>query len=295
MKSKQPHPGKPRVGILGLGRMGGAMATRLAQHGFEVAGWTRSGIAPDQARAWRIAAHGTAVDAAAASDIVLLSLSDDAAVTEVIGALIRADLGGKLIVDTSTVSPDTLRRLGGAIHEAGGTALDAPISGGPDLVLAGKAGFYVGGAAADFERFRPVAEAISNRVHHVGALGEGAAAKIVNNMLLLGFWGSLMEAVQVGKRAGLSAETMMKFLAGSPAATPLLAQRVPVILGQSDDVGFTISGVLKDGAMFARTARHYGVPVPAMEAALASYRACQEAGFGEADFAVMIRQAYRDA
>jgi len=295
MTAEHSRPARPRVGILGLGRMGRAMAVRLAECGFQVAGWTRSGIAADQAREWRIAAHSRAADAAAASDIVLLSLSDDAAVAEIVGQLVRGDLAGKLIVDTSTVSPDTLRPLAGAIGEAGGAALDAPISGGPDLVLAGKAGFYIGGAAADFERFRPVAEAMSNRVHHVGALGEGAAAKIVNNMLLLGFWGALKEAVQVGKRAGLSAETMMTVLAGSPAATPLLAQRVPVILGESDAVGFTISGVLKDGAMFARTARHYGVPVPAMEAALASYRACQDAGLGDADFAVMIRAAYRDA
>ena len=109
--------------------------------------------------------------------MVLLSLSDDAAVAEIVGQLGRGDLAGKLIVDTSTVSPDTLRRLAGAIGEAGGAALDAPVSGGPDLVLAGKAGFYIGGAQADFERFRPVAEAMSNRIHHVGALGEGAAAK----------------------------------------------------------------------------------------------------------------------
>ncbi|HJR21478.1 MAG TPA: NAD(P)-dependent oxidoreductase [Dongiaceae bacterium] len=285
----------PHIGVLGLGRMGRAMAARLAQRGFEVAGWTRSGIASEPAREWRIAAHASVDDMVAASDIVLLSLSDDAAVIEIVGQLVRGDLAGKLIVDTSTVSPDTLRRLAGAIGEAGGAAMDAPISGGPDLILAGKAGFYIGGAAADFERFRPVAEAMSNRVHHVGALGEGAAAKIVNNMLLLGFWGCLKEAVQVGKRAGLSAETMMRFLSGSPAATPLLAQRVPVILGQGDDVGFTIAGVVKDGVMFTRTAGQYGVPVPAIEAALASYRACEEAGLGEADFAVMIRAAYRDA
>lgn len=295
MTSERSNRATERVGIVGLGRMGRAMAARLAQHGFEVAGWTRSGIAADLAHQLRINPYVTIAEMAAASDIVLLSLSDDAAVTEIVGQLVRGDLAGRLIVDTSTVSPDTLRRLAGAICEAGGTALDAPISGGPDLVLAGKAGFYIGGAQADFERFRPVAEAMSNRVHHVGALGEGAAAKIVNNMLLMGFWGALKEAVQIGKRAGLSAETMMKFLAGSPAATPLLAQRVPVILGQSDDVGFTISGVVKDGALFARTARHYGVPVPAMEAALASYRACQEAGLAEADFAVMIRAAYHDA
>ncbi len=295
MNAGQSNGAKARVGIVGLGRMGRAMAARLASQAFAVAGWTRSGVTAGLAHDLGITARGTLADLAAASDIVLLSLSDDAAVTGIVGHLVRGDLAGKLIVDTSTVSPDTLRRLAGAIGEAGGAALDAPISGGPDLVLAGRAGFYIGGADADVERFRPVAEAMSNRVHHVGALGEGAAAKIVNNMLLLGFWGALKEAVQVGKRAGLAAETMMTFLAGSPAATPLLTQRVPVILGQSDEVGFSISGVLKDGAMFTRTARHYGVPVPAIEAALASYRACEEAGFGESDFAMMIRTAYSEA
>lgn len=143
---------KPRVDILGLGRMGRAMAARLAGQGFAVAGWTRGGILPDRARELRLAVHGSATDAVASSDIVLLSLSDDAAVTEVVGMLVRADLRGKLIVDTSTVGPDTLRRLADVIGEAGGAALDAPISGGPDLVLAGRAGFYIGGAAQDFER-----------------------------------------------------------------------------------------------------------------------------------------------
>lgn len=295
MNSERSDRAAARVGIVGLGRMGRAMAERLVSREFPVAGWTRSGIAAELVRDLCITAHASVAEMVAASDIVLLSLSDDAAVTGIVGQLVRGDLAGKLVVDTSTVSPDTLRRLSGAIWEAGGAALDAPISGGPDLVLAGKAGFYIGGAQADFERFRPVAEAMSNRVHHVGALGEGAAAKIVNNMLLLGFWGCLKEAVQVGKRAGLAAETMMKFLAGSPAATPLMAQRVPVILGQSDDVGFTISGVVKDGAMLTQTARQYGITVPAIEAALASYRACQDAGLGDADFAVMVRAAYRDA
>ena len=127
MNSKQSHSVSPRVGIVGLGRMGRAMAARLAQHGFEVAGWTRSGIAVDLARELRITPYLTIAETVAASDIVLLSLSDDAAVTEIVGQLVRGDLAGKLIVDTSTVSPDTLRRLAGAIGEAGGAALDAPI------------------------------------------------------------------------------------------------------------------------------------------------------------------------
>jgi len=295
MSSAQSIERKPRIGVLGLGRMGSAIAARLASRGFETSGWTRSGIAPDKAQALGITTGPNPAAIAAASDIVLLSLSDDAAVIAIIGDLVRDGLRDRLVVDTSTVSPDTLRRQAEAIGKAGGAALDAPISGGPDMVLSGKAGFYIGGAVADFERFLPVAQAMSDRIHHVGGLGEGAAAKIVNNMILLGYWGCLKEAVQVGKRAGLSLETMMTFLSSSPAATGLMVQRVPVILGQSDQVGFTIDGVVKDGAMFGRTARHYGVPTPAIEAALASYRACRDAGLGEADFAALIRAAYSDA
>src|SRR5688572_3806584 len=108
MTPERSNRATARIGIVGLGRMGRAMAARLASREFAVAGWTRSGIAADLARDLRITAHTSAADMVAASDIVLLSLSDDAAVTEVVGQLVRGDLASKLIVDTSTVSPDTL-------------------------------------------------------------------------------------------------------------------------------------------------------------------------------------------
>lgn len=295
MTSAQSRGKKPRISVLGLGRMGRAMAARLTGEGFAVAGWTRSGITDDSARDLRLTAYPDIRAAAAVADVILLSLSDDAAVSAVIEELTRCDLAGKLVVDTSTVSPDTLRRLAGAIAKAGGAPLDAPISGGPDMVLAGKAGFYVGGAAEHFERFLPVAQAMSNRIHHVGGLGEGAAAKIVNNMMLLGYWQCLKEAVQVGKRAGLKAEKMMEILSASPAASGAFVHRIPVILSQSDQIGFTVAGVVKDGVLIGRTAQQYGVPVPAMELALTSFQACKDAGHGDADLAVMIRTAYADA
>lgn len=282
-----------RIGILGLGRMGRALAARLAGQGFQVVGWTRSGAAP-MAGALGITPCADLAAIAAAADILLLSLSDDAAVTGVIQDLLRGDLTGKLIVDTSTIGPDTLRGQAEAIHRAGAAALDAPISGGPDMVAAGKAGFYIGGDAADVARFRPVAEALADRIHHVGALGAGAAAKIVNNMMLMGFWEALKEALQLGKRAGLDLDTMLKFLATSPAASGAFQHRLPVLRGESDAVGFTVAGVVKDGEMFRRTARKYGVKVPAIDAAFASYQAHQARGNGEKDLATMVRAAYEE-
>lgn len=286
---------KPRVGIIGLGRMGAAMAVRLTSQDHAVSGWTRSGLSPDKAHELGIAAAADIAAAAAASDIILLSLSDDAAVTAMAQALCRSDLRGKVIVDTSTVAPDTLRGQADAIRAAGGGALDAPISGGPDLITEGKAGLYIGGDAADVARFMPVAQALSNRIHHVGALGAGAAAKIVNNMMLMGFWETLKEAVLLGKSAGLELEKMLEILKGSPAASGALLHRLPVLLGQSDAVGFSVSGVIKDGVMFRRTAEQYGVKVPAIEAAFASYSAHLEKGNGEKDLATMVRVAYEEA
>jgi 3-hydroxyisobutyrate dehydrogenase-like beta-hydroxyacid dehydrogenase len=295
MNEAQPGGGKPRLGIVGLGRMGRAIATRLAAQGHAVCGWTRSGVAPEAANALRIAARADISALATTSDVIMLSLSDDAAVTSVVEQLCRGGLAGKLVVDTSTVGPDTLRRQAGAIAKAGGAALDAPISGGPDLVFEGRAGFYIGGDAADVARFMPMAEALSNRMLHVGDLGAGAAAKIVNNMMLMGYWETLKEALLIGKSAGLPLETILEVLKGSPAASGAFLHRLPVLLRQSDAVGFTVSGVVKDGGIFRRTAEQYGVPIPVIEAALASFRAHQQKGHGETDLATMPRAAYDEA
>lgn len=281
----------PRIGILGLGRMGQAMAARLAGQGFQVAGWTRSGATP-AARALHITVCPDIQAIAAAADILVLSLSDDAAVIGVVRDLARGDLAGKLIVDTSTIGPDALRGEANTLRAAGAAALDAPISGGPDMVAAGRAGFYIGGDVADVARFMPVAQALSDRIHHVGPLGAGAAAKIVNNMMLMGFWQTLKEALAIGKRAGLDLDTMLKVLGTSPAASGAFQHRLPVLRGESDAVGFSVAGVVKDGRMFSRVAETLQVETPAIAAAIASFRAYDAAGHGEEDLARMVRAAY---
>jgi 3-hydroxyisobutyrate dehydrogenase len=286
---------KPRIGVTGLGRMGGAIATRLSRLGFAVSGWTRSGIDAKRAQGLGLAASSSLADLVAASDILMLSLSDDEAVIAVLDALCRCAIGGKLIVDTSTVSPDTLRARAGILGQAGGAAIDAPISGGPGLVLEGKAGLLIGGDKANVDRFMSVALSLGERVYHVGGLGDGAAAKIVNNMMLCGYWQCLKEALQVGKRAGLSAEIMLRILSNSPAANGALTSRMPIILGHSNEVGFTVSGAVKDASLFARTAAQYGVSAPAIGAALASFSAHRDSGHGEDDLATMVLAAYREA
>jgi 3-hydroxyisobutyrate dehydrogenase len=275
--------------------MGCAIAARLAGQGYRVAGWTRSGTAGDRAPALGVAPVLDIESLASGSDIVMLSLFDDAAVTAVVQRLSKCDLHGKLIVDTSTVSPETLRSLADGIRRAGGAALDAPISGGPEMVLAGQAGVYIGGDQQDVDRYIPVAESFSNRIYRVGGPGDGAAAKAVNNVMIIAYWQCLKEALQIGKKAGLTAETMLRILSTSSAANGALGPRIPIILGESEEAGFTVRGVIKDASLFTGMAERYCVPTPALDAALASFSSHRDRGNGEADPGTMLRAAYADA
>ena len=282
---------KERIGIIGLGRMGAAMAERLARQGFEVSGWTRSGISAEKANDLGIVAADDIAALVDASDILLLALLDDAAVHSTLDAVAALPIAGKLVVDTSTVSPETSRAHEAAMKAKGAALLDAPISGGPEMLLSGTVGLYIGGAEADFRRFSPVAETLSNRIHHVGRLGDGAAAKLVNNMMLMGLWQVMREAIKLGGSAGLSREKMIDIISGSPAASPAMRSRMPVILGETEAVGFPVSGVLKDMGVVFDLAGHLGVETPAIRAAQASFRQAADLGFADADLGTVVRLA----
>jgi len=282
---------KESIGIVGLGRMGAAMAERLSREGFQVSGWTRSGIPAERANDLGIAAADSIEALAEASDVIILALLDDAAVHSTLDALAALPIDRKLVVDTSTVSPETSRAHEAAMKNKGAALLDAPISGGPEMLLSGTVGLFVGGAEADFQRFTPIAETLSNRIHHVGRLGDGAAAKLVNNMMLMGLWQVMREAINLGGSAGLSREKMIDILSGSPAASPAMRSRLPVILGETEAVGFPVSGVLKDMGVVFDLAGHLGVETPAIRAAQASFKQAAELGFADADLGTVVRLA----
>lgn len=279
-----------RIGIIGLGRMGTAIARRLASLGFAVTGWNRTpGPVPGG-----VAPAATLAEIAQASDVIVLSLFDDAAVAQVLEQLLPLPLTGKLMADTSTVRPDTLAGFAARLAATGATAVDAPISGGPEQVLAGTAGVFFGGSAQDGERFRPLAQAIASRVRHTGPLGTGTIAKIVNNMMLMSQWEALRAAMLVGRRGGLSARDVLDIVAEGPAGTAALKGRMAEILGDSDRVGFTVAGVIKDARLFLDVTDGLGVEASSIRAALQSFCDLADRGMEGQDLAALIREAGRD-
>ncbi|MBT8412980.1 MAG: NAD(P)-dependent oxidoreductase [Boseongicola sp.] len=281
-----------RIGVIGLGRMGWALAARFADMGAEVRGWTRSGVDADRASAAGFEGVGALRDLVADSDVLILSLFNDAAARDVLTRLSTLDLSGKLIVETSTVSPNVVRDLAPHIKDAGGALVDAPISGGPDMLATGVVGMFVGGSAEDVARFAPVAAMVSDKVAHVGGLGAGASAKIVNNMVLTGMWEVLSEALETGAGLGLEYETILGFLEKSPAASPAFLQRMPIIKGDSDAVGFPVSGIAKDAALMVATSQELDREATALKAALARYEAMIEQDLGGQDLSTVVPHAF---
>jgi len=278
-----------RIGVIGLGRMGWALAARLSSQRLDVQGWTRSGADPAKAKDDGFAVAADLEDLVAASDILILSLFDEFAVREVLAKLASQDLSGKLVVDTSTVPPQVVRDCETAIKAAGGGLIDAPISGGPEMVAASTAGLFIGGAESDVERFWPIGEAASDRMVLVGSLGAGAASKIVNNVALAGAYQATLEALRMGHQMGLEFDMMLAFLEKSPGITPMFKSRIARVRGEDADVGFSVDAAGKDTRLFLAVAEELGERVWALKGVAQSVQDGIEAGLGDLDVAALVK------
>jgi 3-hydroxyisobutyrate dehydrogenase-like beta-hydroxyacid dehydrogenase len=276
-----------RIGVIGLGRMGSAIAQRMLAQGHQVLGWTRSGRPVEGVEQVQDIAA-----VVAACDTLILSLLDDDAVAGVLDSCLECDLSGKQIIETSTVVPTILKDRIAPIESKGATAVDAPISGGPELVLAGACGVFIGGDNAAAERAEATISAISTRVFHVGPLGTGLVMKTINNSILQCYFGGLDDMMPLAKRAGLTLETAIRILSGGPAGIPMIADRIPKILGEDKTVGFEIQAGYKDNDVFQRVLQAYGLRSPILEYTATRQKAALDAGMGSDDPAALVSAAY---
>jgi 3-hydroxyisobutyrate dehydrogenase len=229
-----------RLGIIGLGAMGGAMARRLAETGAAPLGFDLK-PPPDLP---------TAPDAAtlcAACEVVILSLPNDAAVADAASHFTARARPGAVLVDTSTVSPDSTRALAARLAANGQHLLDAPVSGGPTGARAGTLAMMVGGALDVLERVRPVLARIATRIVHVGPSGAGNVAKLVNNFLVGAHLLAAADALRMGRMAGVDPAMLLQAINGASGRSLATEVNFPRwILPESFDSGFTAGLMRKD-------------------------------------------------
>lgn len=232
-----------RVAVLGLGAMGLPMARRLAAGGHDVTAWDVS------AQRREAAAGLTLAEACAAgAEAVLLSLPNDAAVLAAAEAILAAGPApAAVVLDCSTVSPDTPRRLAPRFAERGLSWVDAPVSGGPAGAAAGTLTVMAGAEPGVLDRVRPVLEVVAAKVVPVGGPGAGAVAKLVNNLLVGAHLIAAAEALRIGRRAGVHAEALLAVVNGASGRSAATEVNFPRwILSGAFDSGFTAGLMRKD-------------------------------------------------
>ena len=280
------------VAIVGTGRMGSAMARSLARAGHEVIvqNRTRSSC---EALAGEIRARvvDTPAEAAAAADVAITMLADDTAVRSVFtgpdGLVAGAHEGGVLI-DMSTVLPDTIRSLAEAVRATGSGILDAPVSGSVSLAEAGTLTLMVGGEAADLERARPVLESLAKTIFHLGPLGAGAGMKLAVNAVIFGLNGALAEGLVLAEAAGVDRAVAYDVIAAGAAGAPYLGyKRAQFVDPETAPVAFTLALTEKDLRLITQTAEALGQPLPQTAVNLELIRAASTEGRAGRDFAAV--------
>lgn len=290
--------GPLRVAVVGLGRMGSAMAGRLAGAGHIVVAYNRTTAkAEEVARRHGAGIARTPREAAAAADVVVVSLADDAALRAAyLGAdgLVAGLHSGSVVADTSTVDPATVRELGAAVAGAGSALVDTPVSGNASVVESGQLLVMAGGEETALARARPALDAFARRVLLVGPLGAGATMKLAVNSVVHALNASLAEALVLAERAGVERSLAYEVFASSAIAGPfVLYKRAAFEHPDETPVAFTLDLVAKDLDLATALAERIGARMPALAATRHTVAEALAAGLGAADMsavAVLLRQ-----
>jgi 3-hydroxyisobutyrate dehydrogenase len=286
------------VGFIGLGRMGSRIARNMAKGGFPLVVQNRTRSRADEFAA-QVGAEvaATPAEAAAASDVLVTMLSDDAAVGSVYegpdGAL-SAMGPAKTAVDMSTVSPLFSRELGDRLRAAGAAMVDAPVSG--SVATAESAGLLImaGGTEEDIERVRPVLETTSSAIVRLGDQGSGALMKVCVNAILFGLVQGLAENLVVAERSGIDREAAFEVIVRSAIGAPAIQYRRREFEHPGEDPPmFTIDLAMKDLRLALDLASGVSAGLPQTERTLGVMAEAAAAGFGQQDIAALAEYLRR--
>jgi 4-hydroxybutyrate dehydrogenase / sulfolactaldehyde 3-reductase len=280
------------VGFIGLGRMGRPMASNLCRKGFRVLAYDVNPFPMRELERLGAKGLGSIAEVAAGSDIVLTMLPDSAAVEAVVcgehGVLAHCR-PATLVVDMSTVDPQTTDRLRAAAEARWCSFADAPVGRLASHADRGECLFMVGATDEDYARVRPLLEAMGTTIHHCGGVGTGMRTKLVNNYLAIISCQLNAEALALSQRFGLSLEKTLDVIHGTTAINGQLKIAWPAKVLKGDiEPGFTIDLAHKDLTLIVDAANAAKVPMPIGAAAREAFSTARGFGYGAKDFSAMV-------
>lgn len=280
------------IGFVGLGRMGRPMASNLCRKGFRLIVHDINRDAVAELELLQSKGAESVAEVARNAGIIVTMLPNSAVVDDVVigpaGILSNAK-PGSLVMDMSTVSPEVTDAMAAKAKERGIAFVDAPVGRLASHADRGESLFMVGAEPQDFERVRPLLEAMGTTIYHCGPAGTGTRTKLVNNYLAVTSCQLNAEALALSQRFGLNLERTLDVLYGTTAFNGQLKIAWPAKV-LKDDVapGFTIDLAHKDLSLIVEAANAARVPMPIAAAAREAFSAARASGFGGQDFSAMV-------
>jgi 3-hydroxyisobutyrate dehydrogenase len=281
-----------RVGFVGLGTMGAAMAANVARAGFPLTVWNRTpGRAAPLLELGATEAQSPAA-MASASDVVVTCVTDTPDLEAVLfgpSGVADARPAPPLLVDCSTVSPDATREFARRLAERGTGMVDAPVSGGSEGAVKGTLTIFVGGETPHFERALPVLEAMGKTITHMGPSGAGQAAKAVNQVIIAGTYAGVAEGLVLAMKQGLDLERLVAALSGGAAQSWVLANRSERMIANDYPLGFKVALHRKDLGIAVDMAERTGSALPVSELVAGLEDELIRDGHGDEDVSAVAR------
>jgi len=278
-----------KTGIIGLGEMGGGFVRRLLDAKQHVVGWNRTEAKArplmDAGLEWAASPRRVAEQ----SDVVLIMVSHGEALDAVTDGPdgVLAAIGGKVLVEMSTLAASQVKRLAQRTKDAGGDLLDAPVLGSQVSLAQGKLLIMVGGDAAVLERVRPVLEHIGPKVFRVGEVGQGKVMKLALNLSLATQVMALSEGLLLAVKSGIPRDVALEVMLGGASASPMLQYRAPLIKAQPRKAWFDCTMIQKDVTLALALGREVGVPLPTTDATNTWLTAAHGQGLSHHDFSIL--------
>ena len=280
-----------RIGIIGVGLLGSAVASRLLKGGFVVAAYDSR---PEQVKALQaqgLIAAASIAEAAAEADAVFTILPSLESVETTIlgtGGLIETAPQNCTVIQMSTVSPNLTRRLGNAVAAKTLGFLDAPMSGTSAMVERGDCAIFVAGDRLRAEACQPIFDAIARKTHYVGDAGMASLAKLATNLLVGLNTAALAEALVLGAKGGLAPGVLVEILKESAGASKMVDVRGPLMVSHRFDAQMKVDLFLKDFKLILEEGRRLEVPLPLTSVTQQLATATAVAGRGEEDLAAIV-------
>jgi 3-hydroxyisobutyrate dehydrogenase-like beta-hydroxyacid dehydrogenase len=284
------------VGVVGLGLLGHAVATRLRGAGHAVVGHDIVSACVERLVALGGTGAKSAAEVARGSEIVCTLLPSLAAVEEVILGADGVTAGarpGQAICQMSTISPALTERLARETAARGLTFLDCPISGTSGMVAQGHGVIFVGGDRTAYERWRPLLQSILPSAVHIGTAGQAMLLKLVANLLVALNSAAAAEALAMARRGGLDPQVVLDTLKTGAATSRMLDVRGPMMVSGEFPAQMKLDLFMKDLHLIQEAAGTVGARLPLTDVAERLYAAAQGAGHGAEDLAVVITELAR--